>query len=126
MLSPPPVEMTFPLRSISFTSSPIDPAAAATSGSPLTLASTLAGKAGVSAVLLLLFSNATLPLITASEFLKESSTTPVKAAVIVSVSTYVPLIIETPSTIASAVRNVRSLRPQSPLRETPIIARALP
>ena len=36
------------------------------------------------------------------------------ACVIESVSTNVPLTVAMPSTIAKAVRNVRSLRPQSP------------
>src|SRR6266545_4234175 len=44
-----------------------------------------------------------------------------KAAEIVSVRTYVPLTIATPSTIASAVRTARNLRPRSPLRVTLII-----
>ncbi len=42
------------------------------------------------------------------------------AALIVSVRTYVPLIIATPSTIATAVSAARSLRPSRPLRATPI------
>ena len=87
MASPPPVEMTLPLRSISFTWSPIAPAAAETSGSAFTLVSTDAGNAGVSSVLLFVFLKATLPLITASEFEYESLTTFVNAAVIVSVRT---------------------------------------
>ena len=124
MLPPPPVEMTLPSRPISCASPPTSPEAVATSGSCRTFTSTEAGKAGVSAVLLLSFLNATLPLITASEFWNEWSTIPVNAAVIVSVRTYVPLIIETPSTIASAVSAVRSLRPHSPLRETAFIGPA--
>src|SRR5205814_7189999 len=75
---------------------------------------------------LFVFLNATLPLITASECANESLTTFVNAAVIVSVRTYVPLIIETPRTIAIAVRTVRSLRPKSPLSATLFIAPALP
>jgi hypothetical protein len=62
---------------MSFAWSSITPAAAATSGSCFTFASTVAGKAGVSAVLLSLFLNATFPLMTASAFLNESSTIPV-------------------------------------------------
>jgi len=57
----------------------------------------------------------TLPLITASEFLYDSLKIESNAFVIVSVRTYVPLIIETPRTIASAVRAVRSFRPRRPL-----------
>ena len=59
--------MTFPFRSINFMLSEIDPAAAETSGSFFTSASTPAGKAGVSSVLLFVFLKATLPLMTASE-----------------------------------------------------------
>ena len=41
---------------------------------------------------------------------------------IVSVSTNVPLTIETPMITANAVRRARTLRPASPLRATLIIA----
>ena len=46
--------------------------------------------------------------------------TVLNAALIVSVRTYVPLIIATPSTIATAVSAARSLRPSRPLSATPI------
>jgi hypothetical protein len=87
MLEPPLVEMTLPFRSISFASSFTMPAAAATSGSCFTFASTLSGNAGVVAVLLSLFLNATFPLITASAFSYDPSTTFVNDALIVSVRT---------------------------------------
>ena len=118
--------MIFPWLSTRLTSSPTVPAAAATSGSCFTRVRTEAEKAGVASVLLSVFLNATFPLITASEFSYDVSTIFVNAPVIVSVRMYVPLTMATPSTIASAVRMVRSLRPSSPLRATPIIVPALP
>jgi len=84
---PPPVEITFPSRLISLTSSEIAPEAAPTSGSCFTFVSTESGNAGGVAVSLLLFSKATLPLMTASAFWYELSSTLVKAALIVSVRT---------------------------------------
>jgi len=45
--------------------------------------------------------------------------TVLNAALIVSVKTYVPLIIATPSTIATAVSAARSFRPSRPLSATP-------
>ena len=65
-----------------------------------------------------LFSNAALPLITMSAFLYDWPTIVSKPAFIVSVRTYVPLIIATPSTIAIAVNDARNLRPARPLRAT--------
>ena len=89
MLPPPPVEITFPSWPSSFASSPTSPEAAATSGSCFTFVSTDAGNAGTtpSPVLLSSFLKATLPEITASAFVNESSTMFVNAAVIESVST---------------------------------------
>ena len=48
---------------------------------------------------------------------------PSNAFCIVSVSTNVPLTIDTPMTTASAVSSARTLRPASPLSATLIIAR---
>jgi hypothetical protein len=66
--------------------------------------------------------SAPLPLTTASVPAYDSTKIALNALSIVSVSTYAPLIIATPRTIAIAVSTVRNLRPARPRSATPIIA----
>jgi hypothetical protein len=68
-------------------------------------------------------SNAVLPLMTAFEPWRTSVKIESKARSIESVSMKVPATIATPSTIAIAVSDVRSLRPSIPLSATRIIER---
>ena len=107
-----------------FCRSPRRPAAAASSGSPdtepaatstpstaRTLSSVASGIGGASADSPSKLKPGSLPVTTASVPAYESTKIASNALSIVSVSTYAPLIIATPSTIASAVSAVRSLRP---------------
>ena len=82
----PPVSITFPFLSISFTLSLVtDPAAAATSGRAFTFASTSCGNVGVSTPLPFVFLKAALPLTITSAFLYELTTIVLKPLLIVSV-----------------------------------------
>ncbi len=65
--------------------------------------------------------SAPLPVTTASVPAYDSTKMALNALSIVSVSTYAPLIIATPRTIAIAVSTVRNLRPARPRSATPII-----
>ena len=68
--------------------------------------------------MLLVLPNAVLPVTTASAFWNETVKIVSKPFLIVSVRTYVPDTIATPSTIANAVRSARSFRPARPLSAT--------
>jgi hypothetical protein len=90
------------------------PSASATPGSPCTCSRSDSSTVGSSTPLPSERSNAALPLITAFEPCRISVKILSKAASIESVRTYVPLIIATPRTIASAVSAVRSFLPSRP------------
>ena len=81
---------------------------------------------GIMMVLLSVFLNATFPVMTASLFWYACVEIVLKAFLIVSVRTKVPLTIATPRMIAKAVSEARSLRPARPRRATVITGSALP
>ena len=98
------------------------PSAAATAGSACTSGSSDSSKVGSVTPLPSERSNSDFPEMTAFEPARMSLKIRSNAWSIESVRTYVPLIIATPRTIATAVRAVRSLRLRSPLmakRPTP-------
>jgi hypothetical protein len=117
----PPVSTTFPslLRILAAEASTTSPVAASTLGCCLTSSSSVAGTDGLwlpspSNVI------ACLPLITASVPWYCSVKMFLNAPSIAFVSTSVPLVIATPSTIANAVRTARSFRPARPRSATRI------
>ena len=91
------------------------PSASATPSSPRTSSSSDSSSVGSVTPLPSLRSKADLPVMTTSEPSRTSVKIWSNALSIESVRTYVPLIIATPSTIASAVSAVRSFRDRRPL-----------
>ena len=98
------------------------PEAASTPGTFLMRATSEAGTLGVFAAPVTIC----FPDTTTDACLYGVEKTPLKAWLSVSVKMNVALTIPVPSTIASAVRMARVLRPSSPLRATAIIVRSLP
>ena len=115
-LGAPPDPIAFPSCPTSFVASSVtEPAAAATSGSSWTFRSSVSGKLGACTPLPFRFSNAVLPVMMTSAFLYDCEKIALKAPLIVSVRTNVPLAIATPSTIAVAVNAARKLAPEQSL-----------
>ena len=111
----PPYTTALPSLPISCAVPLTAPSATSTPGRARTFASRDSSKVGACAPLSEFTSKADLPLMTASEPWRLVVKIEPKALSIESVSTYVPLTVATPSTIAKAVRIVRSLRPNRPL-----------
>ena len=116
-----------PLVPMIFASSVTSPTAAATCGTARTRSSVLAATVGLRTVQSVESTlNAVLALTTASVPSYAACVRPSAPPRIVSVSVNAPLIMATPSTMASVVRIVRTGRAISPLRATCLIGRRPP
>jgi hypothetical protein len=125
-LGAPPLVSTFPSFLMICASPATPPSAAATPSICFVFSRSLCGSVACTKPVSpsLVGSNAVFAVTTAFVPRYDSLKIVSKACWIVSVRTYVPLIIATPRTIAIAVRAARSLRPSRPRTATRITARA--
>jgi hypothetical protein len=127
-LGAPPVLIASPsgFRIFVFVSSRMLPVARPTSGTARTVSRRAASTGGAGAASPSIEMSGPWPCTTASVPARDSVKRFENALSIVSVRTYVPLIIATPRTIAMPVRAARSFRVRSPRSAKPVTGRASP